>query len=168
MFKSVCFSVLILLSVSVFETAIVSNISFLPAVPDFLLLCIIYMALLNGRSYGSTVGFISGLFWDFLTGCPFGFNMLLRTLLGYFPGFFSKSINYNGFFIPAAFGLIGTIVKVILTWLISLFFPNLIVNYNIISLEFLFELVCNCLFAPFVFRLLRNFARLISLFDGDL
>ncbi|MBQ5999810.1 MAG: rod shape-determining protein MreD [Treponema sp.] len=168
MLKSVFVSVLILLAVSVFESAIISNISFLPAVPDLLLLCVIYMALQNGRSYGSSTGFISGLFWDFLTGSPFGFNMLLRSLLGYFPGFFNKSINFSGFFIPAAFGMIGTIIKVIITWIISLFFPNLIVNYDIISLAFLFELVCNTLLAPFIFKLMNMFSRLIALSDGDL
>lgn len=168
MTKSIFVSVIILLVISVFDSAILSNISFLPAVPDFLLIAVIYLSLTNGRGYGSTVGFISGLFWDFLSGCPFGLNCLLRSIMGYFPGLFSRSINFSGFFIPASFGFIGTIAKVFFTWIISLFFPNLILNYNIVSVAFLFELVCNTIFAPLIFKILGFFSKYISLNNGEL
>lgn len=168
MTKSLFVSIIILLTISVFDSAILSNISFLPAVPDFLLLAVIYLSLINGRGYGATAGFISGLFWDFLSGCPFGMNCLLRSILGYFPGLFSRSVNYTGFFIPAAFGFIGTIVKVFATWVISLFFPNLIINYDIISIVFLFELACNTVLAPLVFKVLGFFEKFVRLNDGDL
>ncbi|MCR5495482.1 MAG: rod shape-determining protein MreD [Treponema sp.] len=168
MTKSIFFSVIILLVISVFDSAILSNITFLPAVPDFLMLAVIYMSLKNGRGYGTTVGFISGLFWDSLTGCPFGFNCLLRSLLGYFPGFFSKTINYSGFFIPAAFGLLATISKIFATWIISLFYPNLIVNYDILSFSLLFELLCNTFLAPLVFKILGYFSKYFTLNDGEI
>ena len=83
MLKSFSVSALILLCFSLLETAILSNISVLPAVPDLVLLCVLYFSLINGRMYGESTGFISGLFLDFLSGAPFGFNCVLRTLIGY-------------------------------------------------------------------------------------
>ncbi len=167
MAKSVLVSVLILLVAALFESAILSNISFLPAVPDLVLLCSIYLSLVNGRGYGVSTGFISGLFCDFMSACPFGLNCLLRSILGYFPGFFEGSINFTGFFIPAAFGLVGTLCKALCIWIISLFFTS-VQTYNIISLSFVVELVLNTLLAPLIFKLLHSFIRTISLSDGDI
>ena len=162
MVKSYLVSALILLCVAIIETAILSNITFLPAIPDLLLICSVYFSLLNGRGMGEFSGFLSGLFIDFLSGTPFGFNCIFRTIIGYAIGWFGSSINYRGFFIPALTGLIATILKVLLIWVISLFFPAVSASYSIVSLPFLFELVANTLLTPFIFKILSSFDRIIS------
>lgn len=168
MLKASVVSIIVLLIVSLFESAIFSNILFFPSIPDILLLCSIYFSLLNGKTFGVTTGFISGLLWDFISGCPFGFNCLIRTVIGYIPGLFHKTINFNGFFIPAVFGFFGTLLKVFLVWCVSLFFPNLIVNYEVVSISFAFELICNTLLAPFIFMILKSISRLIALEYGEI
>ena len=45
------------------------------------------------------MGFFSGMFIDFLSGAPFGFNCLFRTVIGYIAGFLNQNINYTGFII---------------------------------------------------------------------
>ena len=60
MTKSVFISAFILFCTALVETAILSNITVLPAVPDLLLLCSVYLSLLNGRGTGEADGFISG------------------------------------------------------------------------------------------------------------
>ena len=77
MLKSTLVSFAILLIVSLFESAILSNIIYFPAIPDILLLCSMYFSLLNGKTFGVCTGFVSGLMWDFLTGCPIGYNCLI-------------------------------------------------------------------------------------------
>lgn len=168
MLKSALVSFVILLIVSLFESAIFSNIIFFPAIPDILLLCAMYFSLLNGKTFGVTTGFVSGLLWDFLTGCPIGYNCLIRTVLGYVPGLFHKNINFNGFFIPAVFGFFGTIGKVLIVWILSLFYPNVVVNYEIISISFVFELISNTLLAPLIFMLLKSISRIFILNDGEI
>lgn len=167
MVKSFSISFIILLTLAIVETAILSNITILPAVPDLVLLSSIYISLLNGRGMGEATGFTSGLVLDFLGGAPFGFNCIFRTIISYISGFFGGTLNYNGFFIPFLIGIIATLVKAFLIWIISLFYTS-ILNYTIFSFPFLFELVANALLAPVIFKLTGCFKRQIAISNEEL
>lgn len=153
-------SILILLCTVLVESAILSNITILPAVPDIVLIVLLYFSVLNGKVYGESMGFYSGLFIDFLSGAPFGFNCLFRTVIGYIAGFLNQNINYTGFIIPALIGLLGTITKVFLIWITSLFYTK-IIPYDIISTSFIFELIINTLLTPIIFKFLSHFNKII-------
>ena len=58
---------IILLVCSLLETALLSNVVFLPVVPDLLLLVVLYISVQNGSLTGEATGFVSGLLLDFLT-----------------------------------------------------------------------------------------------------
>lgn len=160
MARSIITSAFILLCAAIIESSILSNINFLFVVPDLVLICSIYFSLLNGKSLGVTNGFISGVILDFLTGIPFGFNCLLRTIIGYVYGFFSKTLLINGIVVPIFTVGAGTILKKILMYLISIFYPNVnIYITGIISYEFLFEFIVNILLAPIIFKFLGIFRK---------
>ena len=74
MIKSYLFSLLILLFAVLIETAVLSNIPLLPAVPDLVLICSLYFALNNGSVQGQTMGFAGGLLVDFLSGTLYAIN----------------------------------------------------------------------------------------------
>jgi len=154
---------LILLGFALLESAVLSNIIFLPVIPDFLLICVIYYSFQHGKTIGETSGFMSGLFIDFLSGCPFGLNCLLRTVIGYVCGFFNRTFAMEGFLVPAALSLVATIFKVLLTQIISLFYPSVVNSYHIFSLDFGFELLMNTLFAPVIVKFLGFFDDLFPL-----
>ena len=115
---------IILLVCSLLETALLSNVVFLPVVPDLLLLVVLYISVQNGSLTGETTGFVSGLLLDFLTAAPFGLNCLLRTLLGFFAGLFHEVLNVSKIVIPALLALIATIAKAIIIGFISFFSPT--------------------------------------------
>ena len=163
MIKVFSVSTLILFILAMVETAILSNFSFLPAVPDLVLLASIYIVMMNGKTAGVIIGFTSGLVLDFITGCPFGYNCLLRTIICYFAGFFNKNLNFRGIFIPFLIGLCGTFAKVFITWLISLFYPNTVVTYSMISVSFFTELLLNSLLAPVIFKIIGCFDKHIAM-----
>ncbi|MCR4822250.1 MAG: rod shape-determining protein MreD [Treponema sp.] len=163
MLKSFSVTSLIILCSVIFETAILSNLLFLPAVPDFLLIITLYVSVYNGRLFGVSTGFVSGLFMDFLTVSPFGLHCLLRTIIGYVAGIFNKTLNMNGMFLPFLIGFIATLFKVLLIGIISVFFPDSIVPYSLFSKPFLFELIANSIFTPFVFKFLDIFRNFILL-----
>ncbi len=166
MVRSLLISTLFLFAATIIESSILSNISFLLVVPDLVLICCIYFSLLNGKLYGEVSGFISGLFLDFITGVPFGFNCVFRTLIGYITGLFSNTIIISGLVIPIASVGIATLTKKLLIFLISLFFPKLSLNvYSIISYEFLFEFCANIILAPVVFKFLSFFKPQLSIHD---
>ena len=74
MIRSYLFGILLLIVSALIETAILSNIFFLPAIPDLLLICSLYFSVNNGCVYGETLAFSSGLFIDFLC--------VIQTVLG--------------------------------------------------------------------------------------
>lgn len=164
MFRSLFISSIILLCATVIESSILSNISFFLVVPDLVLMCSIYLALLNGKLFGETVGFISGVFLDFITGLPFGFNCLYRTIISYISGLFSNSVIIGGLIVPVLSVGLGTVAKTLFISLIAIFFPNTNVYINgFISFEFLFEFIENLILAPFVFRLMSVFRNSLSI-----
>lgn len=163
MIKSFTVSAIIVLCLLMIETAILSNISALPVVPDLLLLCTIYFSLVNGKTFGQVSGFASGLVLDFVSGVPLGFNCIYRTIIGYAAGSFCGTLDFTGIFIPCVLGAAGTITKFFLIYVISLFFPAITLSYGIISIRFLFELAINTLLAPIMFKLLSAFEKMISL-----
>lgn len=163
MIKSFFVFALVSFASVVIETSILSNLLFLPAVPDLLLICLLYVSLYNGSLYGSAAGFISGIFLDFVSASPFGLNCLLRTIIGYVSGKFSKSLNINGFLLPALTGLCATLVKALVIFLISIFFPGSVASYNLVSVPFVFELCANAVLTPVIFKFLGIFSHMLLL-----
>lgn len=163
MFKSFSVSVLLILSFVVFETAILSNIIIFPAVPDFLLIISLYLSLHNGRLFGVSAGFVSGIFLDFLSASPFGLNSLLRTIIGYAAGCFNKTLNTSGIILPALLGFIATFLKILILFIISIFFADSVSSYSIFSKAFCFEIIANSLLTPLVFMFLNIFRDVILL-----
>ncbi|MBQ9239432.1 MAG: rod shape-determining protein MreD [Treponema sp.] len=150
---------IVLFAAAIIETAILSNIALLPVVPDILLISHIAIAVKNGKVQGQTLGFVSGLFLDMLTGVPLGFNCLIRTIIGYSAGSIGTAINTTGIFIPAVCGVLATLLKALLTWLVSLCFPALINTLSVFSVDFLWEAGCALVLSPLLFKFL-------ALFDG--
>ncbi|HQL03952.1 MAG TPA: rod shape-determining protein MreD [Treponemataceae bacterium] len=161
MIRSFFSSILFYLFFILFQTAILSNITILPAVPDLMLIMTLYISLHNGCMLGQTTGFTSGLMIDFLSAGPLGLNSLIRTILGYVFGLFSKTLNTTGFFLPALYGFTATIIKSILLLVISFFFPNGVVTYSLFSYVFLFELIANTILTPLLFSFLNIFSNIL-------
>lgn len=163
MLKTFSFSTLIIICLAMIETMILSNLMFLPAVPDLVLIAAIYIAMLNGKTAGVIVGFISGLILDWMTGAPFGYNCLLRTIICYIAGFFYGNLNFKGIFISILIGLVATFLKVFITWLMTLFYPNTVLNYSLVSMSFFIELLLNSILSPILFKILSCFDKHITL-----
>ena len=161
--KPFFFSLIILLCFTLFQIAVLSNIYILPVVPDLLLICVLYLSVQNGRLFGVASGFCSGLFLDFLSTGPFGFHCLLRTIIGYFFGFFNKTLNISGFVFPFILGLASTVLKFLLIWLICVFYTNLDISVNFFSVNFLKEMIFNAVLVPIMFKFMNIFSNSIVL-----
>ncbi|MCQ2576275.1 MAG: rod shape-determining protein MreD [Treponema sp.] len=166
MLKSFAVSSAILLGITIIESSIFTNLPFLLVVPDFILICNIYFGLLNGKLYGETSGFVSGLFIDFISGTPIGFNSIFRIIIGYIAGIFSDYAILKSIVMPVLSVSIGTLVKRLLILLLAFLFPRTSLHpYGFISYEFLFEFLANILLAPFVFKFLSCFNNSLSIKD---
>jgi rod shape-determining protein MreD len=121
MIRTILAAIVLFVSLLLVETAILANIAYLPAVPDIMLIAVMYLAFKNGTFAGETAGFFSGLLLDFASGAPFGLNCLVRTIAGYVCGLFERTLNSSGIFVPALLGLCVTLFKILLTNLVSFF-----------------------------------------------
>lgn len=145
-----------------FETAILSNLHFLPVIPDFLMIITLYLSLHNGQIYGQSTGFVSGLMLDFFSMAPLGYNSLLRTILGFIFGLFQGVLNTSSILLQILYGIVATICKVIIIWVISLFF-NGIISYSLFSYTFITEVILNAIFTPIMFAFLSLFSDFLLL-----
>ena len=91
----------------------------------------------------------------------------MRTVIGYVGGIFNKTINTEGFFIPVLLGACATVLKMLLTWVLSFLFPSAIVAYNPFTLLFVFEIAINSILSPFIFKILGLFSRTLVLKPED-
>ena len=153
-----CF--LFIFSFLFFETAILTNIVFLPVIPDLLLLFTVYVSIHRGGLIGETSGFFSGLFLDVLSASPLGLNALLRTIIGFIGGLFFLTLNTNGFFVPVFLGVSATLIKAFFQQVISFFFPNIVYTYDFLNINIWLECLINGLLAPVLFFLFSKFRSL--------
>ena len=144
-------------SLGVFETAILSHIPFIRALPDFILLLVVYSALHNGTVIGVTAGFVSGLIFDFLSLAPMGLHSFVFTVLGFLYGMLYRKYNIQRFFFPFILGLSATFFKMGVLFLLKVLFGQSIQVYNVLALPFWIEVVENAFCAPLLFMVLGVF-----------
>jgi rod shape-determining protein MreD len=145
---------------SLVTATILSNITFLPVLPDLVLLVIVYVSFVNGTSIASSASFCSGLMLDFLSAAPIGLNAFTKTLTGYVAGRFSGACNLDRALIPALMGIAATVLKALSTWVLSLFFGSGIQVYRLSGAEFWLEILANAIAAPLLFAVLGMFPSL--------
>ena len=162
MAKSFLVSILIIFSAALVESTILVNLYILPVIPDLVLIVCVYLSLLNGKTYGQLSGFFSGIILDSITGVPFGLNCIFRTISGYIYGLFANHIVITGFIVPFLTVGSATLLKALLIKFIALFYTA-INPVEIISIDFLIELIFNMAFSPFVFKFLQFFKKTLSI-----
>ncbi|MDR1785007.1 MAG: rod shape-determining protein MreD [Spirochaetaceae bacterium] len=162
MVKTLFASTVLLLCLLLIETTMLSNIPYLPTIPDLQLIAVMYIGLKNGTLLGESAGFISGIMLDFVSASPPGLNCLVRTAAGALCGVFHRTLNSTGILIPMLFGLCITAVKILAVNVISFFFPLAqIVLYKFFSLQLISEAALNMVLCPIMFALLSLFGVLV-------
>ena len=141
----------------VFGTAVLSHIQLLPALPDLILILVVYIALYNGTAAGITAGFFSGLIFDFLSLAPMGLHSFVFTVLGFLYGMLYGKYNVRRFFFPLILGLSATFLKAGILLVLRVLFGQSIQVYNLLAVPFWIEVAENSLCSPPLFMLLGLF-----------
>lgn len=69
-------------------------------VPDFLLLVVVTLALVEGPGAGASAGFAAGLMFDLLGTGPLGPAILVLTVTGYLAGMMHEAMFAEGWLLP--------------------------------------------------------------------
>lgn len=145
------FFVMIILSI-VLQSSF--NIFLFGQKPDFLLIIVLFIALLEGSVTGFKVGFIVGLVEDLVVGKYFGMSILAKMLTGFLVGLVEPKIFKENYLVPIVTLFIGTILHEIFFVL----FGNMIgmniswgesLRYWIFPLSIYHALLAPFLYVPF-------------------
>ncbi len=166
--KVILWSSLVTIFFVLLQAAVLSNIVILPAMPDLVLLTVLYVSLKNGSAAGCTSGFISGLIMDFLSAAPVGMNAMTKTITGYIAGKFHDSFNLKKNFVPFFVAAVATILKALLVWIMSFFFGPEIISYKITAAPLWFETAINAICSPVIFWILGAFEPLFILHSREI
>jgi rod shape-determining protein MreD len=101
------FFVLIIISIVLQSSFVPFNLGIQP---DFLLILVLFIALLEGSSAGLKAGLIIGLVEDIVVGRYFGIHILTKMLVGYLIGLAEPKIFKENYLVPVATVFIGTVL----------------------------------------------------------
>ena len=98
-----------LLAAAVLQAGLAPYLSIGGVVPNFLLLVVITIALVEGPTSGAVVGFSAGLIFDLLGSGPVGPMLLVLTLTGYLTGLMHENMFAEGWLLPLTVLAIATL-----------------------------------------------------------
>lgn len=74
----------------ILQTTLVPLVAIYSAIPDLILILLVFYAISYGQIFGTVVGFIFGFLFDLITGSLLGSAMLSKTMSGFIAGYFSN------------------------------------------------------------------------------
>ena len=119
----------------VIQTTIIPLFSFLNAVPDLILILLVFYSILYGQIYGTVLGFVLGFLFDLITGSLLGSAMLSKTISGFIAGYFSNENKKDIYLRSYAFSLIVLLCSFIDSMVYS-FFSTADIQRNLLLIFF--------------------------------
>jgi len=105
--------ILYIILIFTFVTAQVTLLNFVSifvVTPNLVIILIVSISLLEGRTHGAMIGFFSGLCLDAVIGVALGYHALIGMLLGILLGNINKRFFKENFFVMALCTFISTIL----------------------------------------------------------
>lgn len=104
---------LLFVPLAIIQLVIIPLISISGAVPNLVLILIVYFTLLNGQAYGTVLGFTLGFFLDLISGGLLGAFMFSFTISAFIAGYFygenKIEINTGSYFFLLILFIAGVI-----------------------------------------------------------
>ena len=150
-------SSIIMLCLSLIQTALFSHIPFFLITADLALVYIVFVAIHNGSRSAMLLGFATGLFLDFMSLSPLGLSSFILTFIAFFLGKLYGRYNLNHILFSFVLTLLATFTKAILILLLYFLFGSAIKVYSLYESTFWIELALNLIFAPLLFVILNRF-----------
>jgi rod shape-determining protein MreD len=130
-------------------------------IPDFALIVLIFTSIKNGSMEGQVSGFLSGVCSDVISSAPLGYNVFIKTVVGFVYGIFTKNIFIDILIAPFCMAFVGTLMKALLSVILSIFFSDKVFAYSFFSSGLWIEALYNAVLSPFVFAVLSLFKRFL-------
>ncbi len=115
---------IIALLISILQVSILEFISVSSITPDFLIILIVWIALVEGRLWILFAAFIYGIIFDFLSNDLMGMNALTKTIVAFVAGLFYKEAKSDIQLSSLRFPLIVLICSIVHNLVYFLFYFN--------------------------------------------
>jgi rod shape-determining protein MreD len=143
------------------QSTLLRRLAVYHAVPDLVLVIMVFSAYNNGTMTGQLTGFFSGFMLDCLSGAPLGLNMFIRTLIGALAGLIKGAFYLDAIFLPMFLCAGATGLKALLLSGLHLLFTQGVPAYRFDAPMVWVEMAFNTFSAPFIFAFLKLFKSLL-------
>ncbi|MBU1100404.1 MAG: rod shape-determining protein MreD [Bacteroidetes bacterium] len=133
--NSILKTLLYFLLLAILQLSLVPFLSVKDAVPDLILIFLVYQTLLNGQIYGTVAGCLMGLFFDLFSGGLVGGYMFSKTLTGFVVGYIYNENKLEVYTEQYWFVFIVLLAGVLDSFIHGVILPTE-VNMNFITLFF--------------------------------
>jgi rod shape-determining protein MreD len=131
--RSYLFPFLLFFVILLLQTTIVPFASVGGAVPDLILILLVYYTLKHSQIYGTVLGFIFGFLFDLITGSLLGSSMLSKTIAGFTAGYFANENKFDVYLKSYTFSLIVLLCAVVDS-IIYTFFSSVEISASLLEL----------------------------------
>ena len=138
-------------AIFIFQSTLCQYIAIAGIKPNFMLIFVVSIAFLKGRSEGILTGIIMGLLQDCYFGRTIGSNLFLYALIGYLVGYLTDNFNKDNIVAPVFFTLIATLFYNLGFYMLNIILKGYTSFSIYIILNILPELIYNIIFAFIVY-----------------
>ncbi len=129
------FPILLFVPLLILQTTVIPLFSFYNAIPDLILILLVFYAISYGQIFGTFLGFGYGFLFDLITGSLLGSAMLSKTMAGFVAGYFSNENKRDTYLKSYIFSFIVFLCAVIDSIVYS-FFSSAELQRNFLLLFF--------------------------------
>lgn len=128
-----------------FQSTFFSTYTIKGALPDLILIFVLFYALLNGSKNAATYGFLCGLLEDLYMGRFIGINALAKGATAYLIGKLEGNVFKENIFVGIITVIFGSLINGVFIFLLSfLIFQDLHFDYSLV-ISLLYQVVYNIL-----------------------
>lgn len=95
---------------AVLQAALAPHMAILGVTPNFLLLVVVTLAMVEGSTPGAVAGFFAGLMFDLLGSGPIGPGALVLTAVGYLAGSLADNVFAESWLMPVSVVLVASLL----------------------------------------------------------
>ena len=95
---------------AILQAALAPHMAILGVTPNFLLLVVVTLAMVEGSTPGAVAGFVAGLVFDLLGSGPIGPGALVFTGVGYFAGTLANNIFARSWLMPVSVVFVASLL----------------------------------------------------------
>ena len=129
-------------------------------VPDFLLLVVVTLALVEGPTAGASAGFAAGLIFELIGSGPVGPMVLVLAVTGYMAGLLHENMFAEGWLLPltvlAVASIASTLAYGLMLDLLGVGGPFVVSFFTMMLPEALYDTALGLLIYPWLARFLRQ------------